>query len=62
MAIKLIKKTEKKKEKDIAISLETQVLRLTNELAAQAKDLYETNQRIDRIVDALGKSKNVKGF
>ena len=65
MAKKKVKKETKpveKKEKEVAIttSSDTQILRLTCELKEQAKDIYELNQRIDRIVDAHEKCKSLR--
>ena len=68
------KKVEKKEV--VVSSLETQVLKLTCECKTQAEDIVsyvevlqehierieKLEQRIDRIVAALGRSKSVKGM
>ncbi len=61
MAKKTVKK-ETKKEVVIITALETQVLRLTAELKAQARDIYELNKRIDDIVNAHEKCKSLKNL
>ncbi len=66
MAKKKVKKAAKKKvvKKDIVIttSSDTQILKLTNEVKAQAKDIYNLNQRIDNLILAISKSKKVIGI
>ncbi len=56
------KKVEKKVSKDITISSDTQILRLTHEIKSQAEDISKLEQRIDRIVIAHTKCKSLKGM
>ena len=46
----------------IETAADTQILKLTHELKAQAEDIYKLNQRIDRIVIAHNKCKSLKGL
>ena len=57
----MAKKKETKKV-DVTTSVDTQVLKLAGEIKAQAMDICNLSNRIDRIVTALGKSKSVRGM
>ncbi len=70
------KQVEKKVTKDVTTSIETQVLKLTCEVKAQAElilqlteeagvreiEIIKLNQRIDKIVIAHTKCKSLKGL
>ena len=55
------KATKKKVEKEICNS-ETEVARLENLIALLADNVADIHKRIDRIVDAISKSKSIKGL
>ncbi len=68
MAKKKVKKTEKKEKKEVCTSetevarLDKQIEDLTDLVLKAAISITETNNRIDRIVAALDKSKSVRGL
>ena len=55
----MAKKKEKTEKVIIKTSADTQILKLTCELKAQAKDIYKLNQRIDKIIEAQEKKPEV---
>ncbi len=59
----MAKKTEKKTAKvNIITSRDVHILKLTNEVKAQAENIFELNQRIDSIINAHEQCKRLKGL